>query len=386
MRAPRYISVLCVTLFAAACGPGAQSDDDGDDTGTDCTGDETRCSGNIYEVCVDGTFEVGEACPTGCNADLGGCVECDPDDGNSCDGNIVVTCNADGTYGNQVEDCGADMICTGGMCSRACTADGVDLVYVVDQSYNLVSFDPRKLGTADDPFSLIGALNCPAGAPLTGWTAPATPFSMSVDREGTAWVLYTSGEIFHVDVTDASCAASSFTPHQQGGEWELFGMGYSTDTAGGDTEKLYIAGGPIMPVPNPMSGYLDPSTLVIQDTGGITTGENSPELTGTGDAKLFGYFPGTNSNGFVQEISKTTPGNVTGSPMQAGPVDLGPAAWAFAHWGGKFYIFVTDNLSFNSQVQVVDRASGAYEGVVLQNLPYIIVGAGVSTCAPVVVE
>jgi hypothetical protein len=64
------------------------------------------------------------------------------------------------------------------------------------------------------------------------------------------------------------------------------------------------------------------------------------------------------------------------------------SAWAFAQWGGKFYIFVTttDLLTSNSTVRVIDRQTGAYEGAVLENLPYIIVGAGVSTCAPVVVE
>ena len=38
----------------------------------------------------------------------------------------------------------------------------------------------------------------------------ATPFSMSVDREGQAWVLYTSGEIFKVSIEDASCADSGW--------------------------------------------------------------------------------------------------------------------------------------------------------------------------------
>jgi hypothetical protein len=388
MRAPNLVSLCLFSILSAlsACGPGPNGGDGPDGGGgTSCSGDEERCSGNLYQTCVDGEFQTDTACPTACNLDLGGCVECDPTAGNTCDGNVVVTCNADGTFGSDVEDCGADMLCQGGECTRECTADGVDLVYVVDQDYNFLSFDPRLLGTATDPFTPIGALNCPAGAPLAGWTSPATPFSMSVDRDGTAKVLYTSGEIFDVDITSAACSASTFQPHQQSGAWELFGMGYSTDTAGGDTEKLYIAGGPIMPVPQPNSGYIDPGTQVITNTGAISVGENSPELSGTGDAKVFAYFPGTNANGFVQEISKTN-GDVTGTAMQAGPVAGGPAAWAFAHWGGKFYIFITDNLNFNSQVQVVDRATGGYDGVVLQNLPNLIVGAGVSTCAPIVVE
>jgi hypothetical protein len=49
-----------------------------------------------------------------------------------------------------------------------------------------------------------------------------------------------------------------------------------------------------------------------------------------------------------------------------------------------FYVFVTTsdgNGNRNSTVQAIDRASGNYS-VVLQNLPYYIDGAGVSTCAP----
>ena len=64
-------------------------------------------------------------------------------------------------------------------------------------------------------------------------------------------------------------------------------------------------------------------------------------------------------------------------------------AWAFAFWGGKFYIFVTAQTDIFSSpvssVRVIDRATGA-ASTALSNLPTPIVGAGVSTCAPVVVE
>jgi hypothetical protein len=63
-------------------------------------------------------------------------------------------------------------------------------------------------------------------------------------------------------------------------------------------------------------------------------------------------------------------------------------AWAFAQWGGKFYIFVTTQQgilgTLNSTVRSIDRASGV-SMTLMENLPNIIVGAGVSTCAPVVI-
>lgn len=377
----RQLLVGCLIVFAAACG-GPSRDPGGPDAASCSPGDPPRCQGVAYQECQGGEYVTTETCPDACSPTMG-CVECDPNQGPACDGNNVVSCNADGSFGTVIETCDAGQECMDGSCQRACTADGVDLIYVVDQNNNFLSFDPRLIGTGNE-FNLIGVLNCPAGAPYPSWPA-ATPFSMSVDRNGVAWVLYTSGEIFNVNIQNAACTATGFQKTQQG-SWYLFGMGYSTDTAGGDTEKMYIAGGPEQPAPDPMSGFIDTSAnLTIQNLpGGINVGENSPELTGTGDAALFGYFPGTISNGFVQQIDKTT-GSVTGSPMMAGQVAGGPAAWAFAHWGGSFYIFITDNNTLTPQVQRVNRMTGAYD-LPIPSHPYTIVGAGVSTCAPVVIQ
>jgi hypothetical protein len=393
MRAPiivAYASAYTLALALAACGPATTMSDDGGDDQQECSGDAERCLGNLHQQCNDdGVFETVEACDGACNLDFGGCVACDPEIGQGCDGNTVVTCNSDGTLGDPIETCGTGETCQNGECTRDCAADGVDLVYVVDETYRLLSFDPLKLGTSEDPFTLIGNLSCPAAAqPVPGWVGGVTPFSMSVDRNGVAWVLYTSGEIFHVSTANAQCTASSFVPQQMGGEWALFGMGFVTDEADGDTERLYIGGGDPTATPGGLFGVVDPATLAVMTRGNLpATGEYSPEFTGTGAAELFGFFPGAGS-AFVQELDKAT-GAAVGSPMNiTGGLGGTVSAWAFAQWGGKFYIFVTttDIITTNSTVRVIDRATGAYEGAVLQNLPYVIVGAGVSTCAPVVVE
>lgn len=389
MRPPILFAFVLV-LVLAACGPGTMAADDGGDDQQECSGDAERCVGNLHQVCNDsGMYETAEACEGACNLDFGGCVACDPVVGRGCDGNMVVTCNPDGTLGGVIETCGTGETCENGACTRDCTADGVDLIYVVDETYRLLSFDPRRLGTAEDPFTLIGNLSCPAAAqPVPGWVGGVTPFSMSVDRTGIAWVLYTSGEIFHVQTSNAQCTATTFAPQQMGGEWALFGMGFVTDTAGGMTERLFIGGGDPTATPGGLFGVVDGSTLAVQTLGNLpATGEFSPEFTGTGAAELFGFYPGS-STAFVQGIDKTN-GAALG-PQMSIPGGLGGtvSAWAFAQWGGKFYIFVTttDIITTNSTVRVIDRATGSYEGAVLQNLPYTIVGAGVSTCAPVVVE
>lgn len=382
---------LSLSLLAfVACGPGAPGDDDDTDAGTGqpCTGSGNQCVGTQYQECRGGEWIVVESCANVCNANLGGCVDCNPGV-NTCNGNSVVQCGADGSFGGVVETCAAGTECMGGSCERACSADGVDLIYVVDDDNNLLSFDPRAIGTPAGPFQTIGRLNCPAGTALDG-SGPATPFSMAIDRDATAWVLYSSGRIFNVSTQTAACTATTFQAQQNvgGQQWDLFGMGYVTDTAGGDTEKLWIGGGDANAAIGGSLGYLTPGTLAVNRVGALTTtAENSPELTGLGDATLWGFYPGATS-AFVQQIDKTTGGGLGTALRFEGGFGGTIRAWAFAQWGGKFYVFVTTQAgiigTLNSQVRSIDRATGQ-TATILQNLPNIIVGAGVSTCAPVVI-
>lgn len=250
------------------------------------------------------------------------------------------------------------------------------MIYVVDDAYRLLSFSPA--GGANE-FTLIDLLNCPAAASWPAWgNTTATPFSMSVDRTARAWVLYTSGEIFWVDTLSGACQRSPFTPGAGG--FELFGMGFVSDEAGSEAEKLYIAGGQVGQLDAGDVAAIDPASLQPTRLGPIPDAEYSPELTGTGEARFFAYFPGLNAS-FVAELNKAT-GQIDQQwalPSLSGTV----RAWAFAHWGGKFYIFITtrEGGANNSQVLRLDPASGQTE-TLLDHLPYVIVGAGVSTCAP----
>ena len=363
---------LLLMVVVVACGPNVTHDPGAaPDAG----------SGSSDDPCA--------ACTGFCSASLG-CVQCDPSGGNACNGSDVVACNSDGSYGSVVSSCGSGTACMAGTCMNACTADGVDLVYVVDEQNDFMSFDPRKL--PGNPFTVIGTLACPTtGTSIQNPPGAVTPFSMSVDRTGVAWVEYTSGEIFNVSLTTAACTASGYVP--RAGGMDLFGMGFVTDTSGGDTEKLYQAGGGDAAEPNGALAVIDPANgqLTPSKLGTLTaTSDFSPELTGTNEAKLFGFFPViTSGPSFVQEIDKAS-GAGAGSAFDLGTTGLGDNIrdWAFAQWGGVFYVFVTTDDgtgTLNSTVRSVDRATGTYT-VVLQNLPYQIDGAGVSTCAPSVVE
>ena len=76
----------------------------------------------------------------------------------------------------------------------------------------------------------------------------------------------------------------------------------------------------------------------------------------------------------------------------AGEVDGDPAAWAFAQFGGYFYIFISTESGFGGAFAEVIRldpnangGAGRADMINDDDVP-IIVGAGVSTCAPFVVE
>ncbi len=250
-------------------------------------------------------------------------------------------------------------------------AEGARWIYVVDRSGTLLRFEPDALS-----FTPVGPLNCPVASGVT-------PFSMSVDRNATAWVLYQNGQMFNVSTTDASCTATSFVPNQAG--FENFGMGFVADSAGSSSETLFVAGGPSLDMLLGSSSRLasiDTASLTLTPRSGMLGGW--PELTGTGAGDLYGFFPVTDILGggvtTVKRIDRDT-----GTPIETFNLTslntTGVSAWAFAFWGGRFYIFVEINRG-GTGVHRFEPMSGTFETVVPSS-GYSIVGAGVSTCAPV---
>jgi hypothetical protein len=60
-----------------------------------------------------------------------------------------------------------------------------------------------------------------------------------------------------------------------------------------------------------------------------------------------------------------------------------PSAWAFAFWGGDFWVFLQRDTDPSTSVYHVNGTTGSMT-TALSNTSRTIVGAGVSTCAPVV--
>lgn len=247
-----------------------------------------------------------------------------------------------------------------------CT-EAAKLIYIVGQSYELYSFHPPT-----KEIKQVGILACPSGG--------STPFSMAVDRTATAWVLYSDGKLWNVDINNgAKCSPTNFVSNQQG--FYTFGMGFVADTPGSTEETLYVGN-----YTGSDLGKIDPKTLALAQVGYYNGGgglTGPAEITGTGDARLYGFFA-TNGLGSsaVAEIDKSTA--TLKSVIQLPNVEIG-SGWAFAFWGGAFYLFTAPFGDSQITKLTVDPANpnmGSTQ-VEVPSVGFVIVGAGVSTCAPI---
>lgn len=239
------------------------------------------------------------------------------------------------------------------------------VVYVVDSDDTFSSFDPAKLKTGGDPFKDLGKLDCPAGS--------ATPFSMSIDRKAVAWVLYGDGQLFTVNTSTLVCTKAVYTPRS---DLKLFGMGFVSNSPGSQDETLFVAGGPtVSDVSSTLAKMQVAPALQLVDIGTVA---GSPELTGTGDGNLWGFFPSATTPK-VSQIDKTKGSDLKTFP--ASSISGDPSAWAFAFWGGDFYIFLKRDSDSSTKVHKMSSKDGTLT-TPLPNTGRRIVGAGVSTCAP----
>ena len=256
------------------------------------------------------------------------------------------------------------------------------LVYLIAKDGMLMSFYPPT-----GSFTTIERILCPA---LPG----ETPFSMAVDRTGLAYILFSNvdsnrdhpfGELFRTSTKPNSpCQPTRFQSGEQGFA-ATFGMGFSSDALDAG-ETLFVAAG------SPSQSVLAPSVLASLDTksyalgvvGNFNPPRYQPELTGTGAGDLFAFYsipvspvlPATGSA--IGQIDKTT-GRITAQSNLPGVIQHD--AWAFAFWGGDFYTFTVPVQGGNSSVVTRFRPSDGTVVRVAQS-DHLIVGAGVSTCAP----
>jgi hypothetical protein len=266
----------------------------------------------------------------------------------------------------------------GGGNANGCTGQAADYVYVLSVENDLYSFKPDQ-----KVFTKIGALGC---------QTTMQPNSMAIDRNANAWVNYvatsglgtdTAGALYKVSTKDASCLGSQINLPTN---WFRVGMGYSTDSATSKSETLYIAatGNGAQMGSAPGLGKINfqaNAMQIIGPFGGALNGQ-SAELTGTGDGRLYGFFVTTPVQ--VAQIDKASGATSMATPL---PQVETPAFWAFSFWGGKFYLYTCPDMTLNPQrtsnVTEYDPTTGSVNPTYMTNVGFRIVGAGVSTCAPV---
>lgn len=231
--------------------------------------------------------------------------------------------------------------------ARTECAEETQQVYVIATDKVLYRFLPQTL-----EFVRVGTVACPT---------TAGTFSMAVDRFGFAYVEYNDGHVFEVDTFDASCKPTAFDPAQQ--HYARFGMGYAlNDDDPTHGETLWVAG--------PGLASLDTQALKLSFLQASTLPDRT-ELTSIG-SQLFAFSIET---GVLARMNKTT--GATDATYRTATTS-GTAAFAFAHWGGIFWLFTGDQ---TSTVTTYDATTDT-TSVALPHTDILIVGAGSSTCAP----
>jgi hypothetical protein len=238
-----------------------------------------------------------------------------------------------------------------------CVDAGDTQVYLITSEGEMLSFYPPT-----STLVTIGPINCPGAG-------NETPFSMGVERSGAAYSVFTDGRLFRLSTATAACRATPFAPGQFG--FTTFGMGYAGDQ---NSEKLYVsdnAGGTGL-------ATIDTTTFALSRVGSFVPDlPERCEMTGTGAGELFAYCVDPNGvGGVVAQIDRTNAKVIAASPVRVGTNN---DAFAFAFWGGNFYMF---NSSGGGGTTVTKYDPTNQSETVVATHPSTVVGAGVSTCAP----
>src|SRR5262249_34955221 len=113
-----------------------------------------------------------------------------------------------------------------------------------------------------------------------------------------------------------------------------FGMGFASNTNGPD-ETLYVASDEAAAL-----GTIDTKSFILAPVGPFNPPISKPELTGTGDGRLFAFYSvdptDPNSTAAIAQVDKATGTLTAQSPL---PTVRQLNHWAFGFWGGDFYTF-----------------------------------------------
>lgn len=247
-------------------------------------------------------------------------------------------------------------------------APGLDLVYLLGTAEELWTFDP-----VTQDFELVGSIDCEAQHDFSG-----DSFSMGIGRDGRAWVEYDNGDLYTVDVADPSvCHDPGFVPGQLG--IGTFGMSFVSNSETDPCDRLYGRAANILS--NRKLAVMDTDDLVFEEIA--VTDYEWVELSGTGDGQLFEFVNGDlMSAPLLIRLDRDTGETLELVELQGVPPG---GDFAFAFWGGDFYLFSGD--AFGTSVSHVDwdesDGPGRAVTVIIEEAPVVVIGAGTSTCVPI---
>ena len=244
-----------------------------------------------------------------------------------------------------------------------------DGIFVLSKTAVLWKYFPLT-----NELKMLGAVDC---------GLPPSTFSMGVDREGSAWVQFSDKQIRKIDITDVSkCSDPGFVPGQD--NIGNFGMAFVSNSAEDTCDRLHGNHYNFKAEGDMVAEFfsVDPDSLALVQLGKSNYG--LAEVTGTGDGRAF-LFAGPDPSRLV-EVDKATGASKSVLPLPG--VKTG-GGFAFAFFAGDFYFFTDAESDGTSEVTHLDFDDSDKNGmqdlkVVLEDAPLRIVGAGVSTCAPVI--
>ncbi len=232
--------------------------------------------------------------------------------------------------------------------------DSSDLIYVIERDNDeLKLFDPETLA-----FATLGTLDCDL------WSRPG---SMAVNRQGSAFVRYSDDSLYEVNLETLACSPVTYS---RPGGFGSFGMGFATETDGTWREELYVADADTL-------GVLNEADWGIDTVGTLPS---QSELSGTAEGERWAFLP-LESPAALVSVNPETGRERSRVELSGFPDPSALDAFAFAAWGGDFYLFVrTYGMGNSTNVYKVD-SSGSLT-LERERVGFDVVGAGVSTCAP----
>ncbi len=224
-----------------------------------------------------------------------------------------------------------------------CCPANAQYIYITGQGAQLYRFWPPTF-----TFTLVGTLTC-----------TTFPTHMTVDRNGTAWVVG-SGNIYKTSTLNATCTAlSTWTPQTGFDDFALSFVGLTCDDpslymlgqSNGELAGLDIVKGTFTPIGSPtVAGFLG-------------------DMTTNGDGTL--YFL---NDALTLHLYEINPSNASVMKTYTIPNASGGGNQALGYFGGRFYAFENDIVYEYDPVANTTKNLGT--------APISVTGAGQSTCVP----